>query len=176
MGLTKDRLMSEIALLFRPNRYSWVGAALGMISVFFLTWIYVPNFGGISFSHVVPEGLKWALPFHANWSFADLVIHGAVALHLPLLLFLLGTVMAFVTPLGGIFQIGGLVAFTGTFISQIYDGFDWYFDVGFYVALISTVFVMLAWRMRSDYALGNRTVRDTSRVAAILPHTVGLQR
>jgi len=181
LGPTKNRLNLEMAFLFRPNRYSCVGAALGMISVFFLTWIRVPEetrvfIGRQTFSQGALELLKWTLPFHFNWGFADLVIHGAVVWHLPLLVFLLGTVMAFVTPLGGIFQIGGLAAFTITFIFPTSIGFRWYLDVGFYVALFSAAFVMLAWRMRADYALGNRTVRNTSRVAAILPRTVGLQR
>ena len=177
MRLTKNRLISEMALLFQPNRYSWVGAAMGLFSVFFLTWICVPPWWqGWSWSPEAYEALKWNLLFHTNWSYADLVIHAPVALHLPLFLFLIGTVMAFVTPLGGIFQIGGLAGFTGMFISHVYYGYYWYFDAGFYVALISAAFVILAWRMRSDYALGNRTVRNTSRVAAILPRTVGLQR
>lgn len=175
-GLTKNKLKSGIVFLFRPNRCAWVGAALGLISIFFLTWIHVPRLWFFSIGFSIPHGAEWAVLFHSNWSYADLIIHGNVALHLPLLLFLLGTVMAFATPLGGIFQIGGLAAFTGTFFSLNYDGFDWFFDVGFYVALFSAAFVMLAWPMRSDYALGNRTVRNTSRVAAILPRTVGLQR
>ena len=178
MRLTKNRLISEMALLFRPNRYSWVGAALGMISVFFLTWIHVPPSWykiGRSLSPGAYDIVKWTLPFHVNWSYADLLVHGAVALHLPLLLFLLGTVIAFITPLGGILQIGGLAGFASSFIYPIYDGFDWYFDFGFYVALFSAAFVMLAWRMRTDYASGNRTVRNTGRVAALLPYAVGLQ-
>ena len=178
MRLTKNRLISEMALLFRPNRYSWVGAALGMISIFFLTWIYVPPswMMGRSLSPDAYDIVKWSLPFHANWSYADLLVHGAIALHLPLLLFLIGAVLAFVTPLGGILQIGGLAWFASSFIYPIYDGFDWYFDIGFYVALLSAAFVMLAWRMRTDHALGNRAVLNTGRVAAIQPHIVGLRR
>jgi len=178
MRLMKNRLISEMALLFRPNRYSWVGAALGMISVLFLTWIYVPPTWmlGRSLTPAAYDIVKWTLPFHSDWSYADLLVHGAVALHLPLLLFLIGTVMAFVTPLGGILQIGGLAWFASSFINPIYDGFDWYFDMGFYVALFSSAFVMCAWRMRTDHALDNRAVLNIGRVAAIQPHIVGLQR
>jgi len=180
MRLTKNMLTGKMALLFRPNRYSWVGAALGMISIFFLTWVHVlpmPRFVvGRSISPGALDLVKWTLPFHVNWSYADLLVHGAIALHLPLLLFLIGTVMAFVTPLGGILQIGGLAWFASSFINPIYDGFDWYFDMGFYVALLSAAFMMLTWRMRTDHALGNRAVLNTGRVAAIQPHIVGLQR
>jgi hypothetical protein len=181
LGLKMNRLTREIAFLFRPNRYSFVGAALGMISVFFLTWIRVPEstrvfIGRQSFSSGALDLLQWTLPFRYNWSYADMVIHGASAWHLPLLVFLLGTVIALVTPVGGFFQIGGLAAFTLMFVFPYSFGYRWYLDVGFYVALISTAIVIQTWRMQADYALGNRTVRNTSRVAAILPRTVGLQR
>lgn len=184
--MLEGKIAREIKSLFKLSRYSWIGASIGVVSILFFTWIYVPHnwWIGRGISEEVANQLRWTFPFHAQWSFADLLVHGAPEISVPLLFFLIGTIVAFVTPMGGVIQAGSLAAYMGGYISQIfvrsymsnYAGYGVYLGVGSLLALVSVYCVLSAWRISADYPLRNMKLRSTARLVALLPRTVGLQR
>ncbi len=145
--------------LFRPNGCCWAGATIGLVSMLF-TWMHVERLVPLS-----PINLPASVlmpPFDPNVSFMEMLGAGSPG---PVL-FLTGTVLAYLTYFGGVLQATGLaVTFLAagsglhvpyaTYFPYSYTYF--YFEFGFYLALFATFVVItgIGISVRNSRAVAN---------------------
>jgi len=141
------------------NKYCWIGATIGIVSMVAFNWIHT----------VPPQNLHihWWLRdvIQFDWlsSFGDLLSREVPGM----LLFLLGTILAFVTFLSGIVQGLGIAWFLASYHpGNGISGWNTHFELGFYLALASVFIVLMGWGLR----LSRGPVRmNISRLAALSP-------
>ena len=160
-----------------PNRYCIAGAALGLIAVL-LPWVGVESrYWGFSF----PPGYDLSFSLWVGireFSALDL-LQAAYPLGIICALFLVGTLMALVSPVGGIPQMFGVLGFAFRYDSAsllapfggTYSG-DPMIGIGFWLGVVSTMMVIQAPMKSMLLANNGKPVRMLGRFAALSPRTI----
>lgn len=157
----------------RPNPQCTVGALFGILS-FSLTWIQMS----------VPS---WYLHFHyydPNYNLFEVILVSPPEMSFYCLLFLIGSIVAIITPLGGIAQSCGLLGFILS-LRYFATGYEWSawsrlyeysysldapnLGAGYFLAVTSCVLVITSVNSVISSANGGRPVRALSRFAALTP-------
>ena len=164
-----------------PNRYSIVGASLGLIAVL-LPWVRVES----AFQRVTPPA-GFDLPSYIwfgtrEYSVLELATSDFGTLSLVCALFLIGTLIALMSPVGAIPQMLGLLGFafnyssSNLFIAYSASVPEPVLLYGFGLGVASAVIIIQA-PMRSMLAANNgKPVRMLGRFAALSPRTISSWR
>ena len=165
-----------------PNKYSTAGAAVGLMAIL-LPWMRVEY----PFRPVAPPGgVEFPMRFLfgiQEFTLLDLMTTAVIAsVATYCLLFVAGTLVAFVSPIGAVPQIIGLTGFAlvyGTTNLTSPMGVvipDPILGLGFWLGMASAVIVIQA-PMRSMLAANNgKPVRMLGRFAALSPRTISSWR
>jgi len=180
VGVSESKAWGILILCMSPNWLSIIGAALGLLSVFF-AWI-IGDARMIMHNPISSNGIEdpralvgpyWFILDLIQRSTADMAMYGT--------LFLIGTVLAVATPLGGIAQATGLIGVILTYNSAE-NAFTTHlmshaaFGAGYYLALLSTLLTIYSLKPPIPAIQGSRHVRVIGRVTAMSPRSTGLQR
>lgn len=141
---------------FGSNKYCWIGATIGMASIFLFDWIHLTD----------PVRTHW--PFALQYWAPDPYVDFSDLIGRPgAFIFLVGTVLACVSYLGGLVQTAGF-ALILVYKESVghWPYANSHLELGFYLALVSVFFVLVGWGLR----LKNGQVRAYhSRLAAMSP-------
>ena len=165
-----------------PNKYSTAGAAVGLIAVL-LPWVRVEY----PFRPVTPPvGMELPMQFLfgiQEFTLLDLMTTAVIAsVATYCVLFLVGTLMAFVSPIGAVPQMIGLTGFALVYgttdltspMGVVFPGP--FLGLGFWLGVASAAIVIQA-PMRSMLASNNgKPVRMLGRFAALSPRTISSWR
>jgi hypothetical protein len=130
------------------NILSLVGGAIGLLAAFILPWVVSYNGSSIFFQPSLTDLMTAPTERAYGWFFAT---QFGTIFFLGGILSIIGAVISFVTPLGGMPQIAGWVMFfyainpmLGTHIGHPGILYTHYLGLGFWIALIAGVLCMLA--------------------------------
>lgn len=154
-----------------------IGAFVGILAMC-LPWIFAPD----PHAWILTPGIS-NQRIHVAWdpytNLLDMILsNGDYAFYS--LLFFLGTVVALVTPLGGLAQGAGLLGFVLSYRALSMD--SWmtlghpnvhsYLSIGYGLAIISTILVVTSTSTAVRDSRGGKPVRALSRFAAMSPSSL----
>ena len=168
--VSKRGVLKVFSFYSRPNAQCAIGAMVGLAAIV-LPWIREVN----SRITVIPPASQRFYWMEVYWNGLDLVISHVLSHYsLYLLLFVLGTIAALFTPLGGIAQVAGLLGFALTFRFfnsglLSYSPVNEHLSIGYFAAILSTVLVITSSMSAIRNSNGGRPTRALSRFAAVCP-------
>jgi hypothetical protein len=173
------RAVKAAAFYSRPNLQSGIGAFIGLMS---LSLVWVSRAG---------PGMGWPLPagfrFHIHMQFTifDLMRHAGHHATLFGVLFVIGTIVALASPIGGVIQGIGLVGIAFRMESLSFalfstpghytTGFHLFLGPGYLLAIVSTILVLTSVSVIRT-ANGGKPARAISRFAALSPGSMSVFR
>ncbi|MDH4123742.1 MAG: hypothetical protein OEV21_06650, partial [Thermoplasmata archaeon] len=134
---------------WRINLLCIGGAFLGFI-VIFSPWV-IQTMGRHSWNIFSTSYSLFNLYPYPNWPITILQFLSDISFLAPSILILLfGLVISFISPLGGLIQIAGLIIFTNTIYPAIGNYFPYYFmtiefGIGFYLAIYAMILVTVSF-------------------------------
>ena len=167
------RAVKAAAFHSRPNLQSGIGAFIGLMS---LSLIWVSR-GGIVGGYPIPKGSS-IIPFfhfHMQFTIFDLMDHAGGNAALFGGLFVVGTIVALASPIGGVFQGIGLLGIAFGMESVLSYGQHLSLGPGYLLAIIST-FMVLTSVSAIRSANGGKPARTLSRFAALSPGSMSVFR
>lgn len=180
MGVSESKAWRIFTPCMSPNWLSVIGAVLGLLSVF-LVWI-IGDARMIMHNPMSSNGVEGPRALVGPyWFILDLIQRSTPDMAMYGILFLIGTVLAVVTPLGGIAQAAGLIGVILTYNSAE-SSFTTHltshavFGAGYYLALLSTLLTIYSLKPPIPAIQGSKHVRVIGRVTAMSPRSTGLQR
>lgn len=163
------RAAKAAAFYSMPNTQSGIGAFIGLMS---LSLIWVSRWGIVG-SFSMPAGLPFH--FHMQFTIFDLMNHAGHDAALFGGLFVIGTIVALASPIGGVFQGIGLIGIAFEMDSLLSVGLHLSMGPGYFVALVST-FTVLTSVSAIRSANGGKPARTVSRFAALSPGSMSVFR
>jgi len=176
-----SRGLAILRSFFRPTDVSVIAGGIGLLSLAmpWMVWTFRSNWNPVPMGGATQI---WSPYFRMEWGFFDLASNPSYEFFL--LMFLVGTMLVFVTSIGGLLQAVGLVGF----IFEFRSGPDWFVSTnqlenyrnslqlgsGYYVALFAVLLVLFIGRQYAWFRSGTRFVPSVGRIAALNPHSVGL--
>jgi len=174
------RAAKAAAFYSRPNLQSGIGAFIGLMSLS-LIWVSRASIGMSYFT----VGLHPYFHFHTQFTIFDLMEHAGHDAALFGGLFIIGTIGALASPIGGVIQGIGLmgVAFRMESLSFALNSFPGHYTTGFHVflgpgyllAIVSTLLVLTSVSVIRS-ANGGKPARAVSRFAALSPGSMSVFR
>ena len=169
-----------------PNPQSIAGATLGLVAAFQVWLTREPLFIGpiprISDDELRDIIHRMLMP--EDFDLLQVIAGDALGMGFFCLVFLLGTLLAFLSPLGAFLQVFGILGFAlsvGTYDPVIYptswDAVDgWSLGFGYVLGVVSTLIVLQSPVRAMLAANGGRPVRMLGRFAALSPRTISSWR
>jgi hypothetical protein len=162
-----------------PNLQSEIGAFIGLVSLS-LIWVSRAGIGARYFAIGHPY-----FHFHTQFTIFDLMEHAGHDAALFGGLFIIGTIVALASPIGGVFQGVGLVGVAFRMESLSYSlsslpghlttGFHVFLGPGYLLAIVSTLMVLTSVSAIRT-ANGGKPARALSRFAALSPGSMSIFR
>jgi hypothetical protein len=172
-----ERVLKRFRFYTRPNLQCSVGASIGLFSIM-CTWIVIkyPDW------FLIPLGVPLQ-PFHIHpaRNLIEILILADPTTQFFCMLFVMGTALALISPLGGIPQSIGLLGFVLSYHYYV-AGYEWAawigtfphssLGLGYYLGLASMVIVITSAGGAIRSANNGRPVRALSRFAAMSPSSL----
>lgn len=177
-GLAKMIVRSSLG----PNPQSIVGATVGLAAAF-LTWLTRdPIFHG-PWPFISDDALRREIGLlfvSRDYDLLHVITADAFGMGFFCLVFLIGTLVAFLSPAGAFLQIFGILGFAlsaGTYDRVIYPSDwaavgGWSIGLGYALGVVSTLIVMQSPVKAMLAANRGRPVRMLGRFAALSPRTI----
>ena len=173
------RAVKAAAFYSMPNMQSGIGAFIGLMSLS-LIWVSRASIGMLNYTGGHPY-----FHFHTQFTIFDLMEHAGHDAAIFGWLFIIGTIVALASPIGGVFQGIGLmgVAFQMETLSFALSSFPGHYTKGFHVFLgpgyllaIASTFLVLTSVSVIRSANGGKPARVVSRFAALSPGSMSVFR
>ncbi|MBU0684374.1 MAG: hypothetical protein ABIE25_00995 [Thermoplasmatota archaeon] len=162
-----------------PNMQSGIGAFIGLMSLS-LVWVSRASNGAFPFTVGHPYS-----HFHMQFTILDLMEHAGHNAALFGGLFIIGTMFALASPIGGVFQGVGLIGIAfrieslsfalGSYPDHYPTGFYVFLGPGYFLAIVSTFLVLTSVSVIRT-ANGGKPARTLSRFAALSPGSMSVFR
>jgi len=173
------RAVKAAAFYSRPNLQSGIGAFIGLMS---LSLVWVSRAGTGVYSSF-PVGFRFH--HHMQFTIFDLMRHAGHHATLFGVLFVIGTIVALASPIGGVIQGIGLVGIAFRMESLSFalfsspghytTGFHLFLGPGYLLAIVSTILVLTSVSVIRT-ANGGKPARAISRFAALSPGSMSVFR
>jgi hypothetical protein len=173
------RTVKAAAFYSMPNLQSGIGAFIGLMA---LSLIWVRRWGMVGINPM-PAGLPFH--FHLQFTIFDLMEHAGHDAAIYGGLFIVGTIVALASPIGGVFQGVGLIGIVfriesmssalSSFPSGYPTGIHVLLGPGYLLAIVSTLLVLTSVSVIRT-ANGGKPARAISRFAALSPGSMSVFR
>ena len=170
-SLRRLRESRGFSVLYRPGVLSIVGASIGVLSMTVMTW------GSYEVWRVSPD-FRSAGIVTEHLSFIDLLTISEPAIIIALTAFLIGTILSFFMPAFGLLQGLGIMGFIVNWHSAVGDYTRFSepeFGLGYYLAVGSTMIVLVGCKATYGRTFGSRPVPTMLRIAALSPYGTRLR-
>jgi hypothetical protein len=169
-----------------PNPQSIAGATVGLVAAFQVWLTREPLFTG-PVPRISDDALRDAIHrlfLPEDFSLLQVIAGDTLGMGAFCLVFLIGTLLAFLSPVGAFLQIFGILGFAlsvGTYDPVMYpsswDAVDgWSLGLGYALGVVSTMIVMQSPVRAMLAANGGKPVRMLGRFAALSPQTISSWR
>lgn len=169
-----------------PNAQSIVGGAVGLVAAFQIWLTRDPVFSG-PMPRVSDDALQDAIRslfFPKTFDLLHVITGDVLSVGFFCLIFLLGTLFAFLSPVGAFLQVLGILGFAlgvhtydPAFVPSGWEVADaWSLGPGYALGAVSTLIVLQSTVKAMLAANGGRPARMLGRVAAMSPRTISSWR